>query len=250
MGIVADEFEVFVLEVEETLYIGIDFHLRQGTWLTGKLETGLLDVVQIEMRVAGGMNEVAGLIACHLRHHLQQKRVGGDVKRYTEERICRTLIKLQRQTVACHIELEDGVTGRQGHLVDLGHIPCRDNHTTGVGIVFQLIEHILYLIDGTALIVRPRAPLVTIDGTQFAIFISPLIPDTHPMLLQVFHVGIALQEPEQFVDDRLQVKFLRGQQGESVVEVIARLGAEDADGTCACTVTFLCAFCQDAVQDV
>jgi hypothetical protein len=46
------------------------------------------------------------------------------------------------------------------------------------------------------------------------------------------------------------MEFLRGQQGEPVVEVVTALGAEDADGTCACTVTFLCAFCQDAVEDV
>ena len=46
------------------------------------------------------------------------------------------------------------------------------------------------------------------------------------------------------------MKFLGGQQGESVIEVITTLGTEDADGTSACTVTFLGAFRQDAVEDV
>jgi hypothetical protein len=70
------------------------------------------------------------------------------------------------------------------------------------------------------------------------------------MLLQVFHIRITLEKPEQLVDDRLQMEFLRGQQGEAVVEVIAALGAEDADGSCTRTVTFLGALGEDAVENV
>ena len=51
------------------------------------------------------------------------------------------------------------------------------------------------------------------------------------MILQILHVGIALEEPKQFVDDTLQVELLGGEQGESVVEVVTTLGAEDADGS-------------------
>ena len=91
---------------------------------------------------------------------------------------------------------------------------------------------------------------MTIDGTELTVFVGPLVPDTDTVLLEVFHVGVALEEPEQFVDDRLQMELLRGEQGESVIEVVTRLGAEDADGTGACAVTFLCAFGEDAVQNV
>ena len=88
---------------------------------------------------------------------------------------------------------------------------------------------------------------MTIDGAEFTVLVGPLVPDTDTVLLEVFHVGVTLEEPEQFVDDRLQVEFLRGEQGESVVEIVTRLGAEDADGAGACAVTFLCAFGEDAV---
>ena len=91
---------------------------------------------------------------------------------------------------------------------------------------------------------------MTIDGTELAILVGPLVPDTDAVFLEVLHVGVALEEPEQFVDDRLQVEFLRSEQGETVVEVVTRLGAEDADGAGACAVTFLCAFGEDAVEDV
>ena len=91
---------------------------------------------------------------------------------------------------------------------------------------------------------------MTIDGTEFSVLVGPLIPDAYTVLLEVFHVGVALEEPEQFVDDRLQVELLRGEQGETVVEVVTRLGAEDADGAGACAVTFLGAFGEDAIQNV
>ena len=155
MGIVVEEFEVLVLEVEEGLDVGVDLHLGQGTGLTGELELGLLDVVQIEMGVASGVDEVTGLEACDLGHHHQEQGVGGDVEGYAEEGVCRTLVELERQTVAGHVELEDGVTGRQCHLVHLGHVPSGDDHTTGVGIVLQLVQHVLDLVYRAAVVVGP-----------------------------------------------------------------------------------------------
>ena len=70
------------------------------------------------------------------------------------------------------------------------------------------------------------------------------------MLLQIFYVGVTLQEPQQFVDDGLQMEFLRGEQWKTVVEVIARLGTEDADGAGTRAVAFLGTFGEDAVEDV
>ena len=165
MGIVVDELEVLVLEVEERLDVGVDLHLGQGTGLTGELETGLLEVVQIEMGVTRGMDEVTGLETCHLCHHHEEQGIGGNVEGYAEEGVGRTLVELERETVAGHVELEDGVTGGQRHLVDFGHVPGGDDHTTGIWIVLQLVQHILDLIYRAAVVVGPRTPLVTIDGT-------------------------------------------------------------------------------------
>ena len=72
MRVVADELEVFVLEVEDGLHIGVDDHAGQGARSARELQFCLLDVVQIEVGVASGVDEVAWLQACHLRHHLQQ----------------------------------------------------------------------------------------------------------------------------------------------------------------------------------
>ena len=155
MGIVVDELEVLVLEVEERLDVGINLHLGEGTGLAGELETGLLEVVQIEMGVTRGVDEVTGLEACHLCYHHEEQGIGGNVEGYAEEGVGRTLVELERETVAGHVELEDSMTGRQGHLVHFGYVPGGDDHTTGVGVVLQLIEYILDLVDGTAVVVGP-----------------------------------------------------------------------------------------------
>ena len=124
MWIVTYQLKVLELKVEQVLYIGVDNHLWQRTRLTGKLELGLLDVIKIQMGVTGGVDEVAGLEARNLSHHLQQESIAGDVERNTKEGVGRALVELQRESAISHIELEYGVTRGQGHLVHLGHVPC------------------------------------------------------------------------------------------------------------------------------
>ena len=46
------------------------------------------------------------------------------------------------------------------------------------------------------------------------------------------------------------MELLCGEQGETVVEIVTRMGAEDADGASAGAVTLLCAFGENAVEDV
>src|SRR5579859_3301274 len=76
---------------------------------------------------------------------------------------------------------------------------------------------------------RPRAPLVAIDRTELAVFVGPLVPDTYAVFLEITGIGFALQEPQQFMDDRLQVNLLGGQQREARLQVKAQLRAEYAE---------------------
>ena len=155
MGIVTDEFEVLILEIEERLDIRIDLHLRQGTGFTGELEASLFDVVQVEVGVTRGVDEITGFVARHLCHHHQEQGIGGDVEGYAEEGVCRPLVELERETVTGHIELEDGVTGGERHLIHLSHVPGGDDHTSGVGVVLQLVEHILDLVYRATVVIGP-----------------------------------------------------------------------------------------------
>lgn len=97
-------------------------------------------------------------------------------------------------------------------------------------MVLNHIHHVLYLVDSAAVVIGPRTPLMSVNRTKLAILVSPLVPYTHAMLLQVVNVGVATQEPQQFVDYRLEVQFLCCQQRKSVCHVKSHLVAEHAHG--------------------
>lgn len=144
----------------------------------------------------------------HLSHHHQQKSVTGNVERHAKEKVGAALIELEAQLAVCHIKLKHGVARRKRHLVDLCHIPRAHQHTARIGVVLDLVHHLSNLVDGAAVVVGPRAPLVTIHRTEFAVFVSPLVPNSHAMLLKPVHIGVATQKPQQFVDDALQMHLL------------------------------------------
>jgi hypothetical protein len=104
------------------------------------------------------------------------------------------------------------------------------------------------LVDGSAFVIRPRTPLVTVDMPQISILIGPFIPDAYPVLLQVFYVCIAFQEPEQFVDNGFQMKFLGSQTREALVHIETHLVSEYADCTGSGAVAFFYAFSQYTVE--
>ena len=68
MRIVARQVEIFVLKREQVLYLRIQFHAWKRTRFARKLQAHLLQVVQVDMRIAQGMDEIARTKACHLRH--------------------------------------------------------------------------------------------------------------------------------------------------------------------------------------
>lgn len=67
--VVVFEGEVREFEVEDGMNIGVYNHFRQGKWLAGELQPGLLEMVCIEVCVAGGVDEFSGLKVCYLCHH-------------------------------------------------------------------------------------------------------------------------------------------------------------------------------------
>ena len=59
-GIVALEGEIFVTEIEEALHLRIQYHTGQGARLAGELLRHLLEVVEVDMGVARGVDEFPG----------------------------------------------------------------------------------------------------------------------------------------------------------------------------------------------
>ena len=61
----------------------------------GKL-MGKLKVIQIQMAIAAGPDEIADVEIALLRHHVRQQRVRRDVERHTEKDVGASLIELTR----------------------------------------------------------------------------------------------------------------------------------------------------------
>ncbi|MNN40055.1 hypothetical protein D3C81_1541150 [compost metagenome] len=125
---------------------------------------------------------------------------------------------------------------RQRHLLDQRRVPRRDDQPARVRVVLDHRDQVADLVDRFAVGRRPVAPLVAVHRAEVAVGVGPLVPDAHAVVLQVLDVGVALQEPQQLVDDRLEVALLGGHQREALAQVEAHLVAEHAVGAGAGTV--------------
>src|SRR3990172_7199164 len=119
-----------------------------------------------------------------------------------------------------------------------------------MGIGLELLDHLGDLVDSLPAGGLPGAPLGAVDRAQLALLVGPLVPDAHAALLQVAYVGIAVQDPEQLVNDGLNVQLLGGEQGVAGLQVVARLVAEDGQGACAGAVLFAKAVIEDMSEQV
>ena len=192
------------------------------------------------MRVARGVDKLAGLQPAHLSHHLQQQGIARNVERHAEKRVGGALVELQREAAVGHVTLEEQMAGRQVHAPEGGHVPRTHQQAARVGRFLDLAYHLRNLVDVAAVVVGPGAPLEAIDVSEVAILVGPLIPYSHTVFLLIFHIGVAFEKPQQLVDNRLQMQFLGGKQWVSVGEVESHLVAENAACAGAGAVAFEC----------
>ena len=143
------------------------------------------------------------------------------------------------------MELEHRVAGLQGHRIEIGDVPCADDEPTRIGIAFDLLDQPGDLVNRSTIGALPGSPLLAVDRTEIAFAIGPFIPDANPVFLQVGNIGIALQKPDQLVDDRAQMQFLGRDQRETLGQIESHLPAEDGMRAGSCAIGFRRAFFQD-----
>lgn len=156
-------------------------------------------MVQVDVGVAGGVDEVAGLQAADVGYHHREQCVRGYVERDSEEGVGAALIELAGKLAFGHIELEQAVARRESHLVHLSGIPGGDQHPPGVRIVPDHVHYLGQLVDRAAVGCRPGAPLVAIDRAKVTVLVGPFVPDGDPVILEVLDVGVAGDEPQKFI---------------------------------------------------
>ena len=188
-------------------------------------------MIDIDVSISCSVDEFSRLETTDLRDHHCQKSVGSNIERNSQEDIGAALVQLAGEFSVSDIELEEGVARRESHLFHFGHIPCRDDHSAGIRIVLYLIDYIRELVYGAAVRSRPAAPLVSVYRSEVAVLVSPFVPDSHTVILEVFDIGISGDEPEKFVDYRFQMDFLSREKRKAFTEVKSHLVAEYALGT-------------------
>src|SRR3954452_927197 len=122
------------------------------------------------------------------------------------------------------------MTGRQRHLRQLGHVPSAHDQPPRVRLRANLLDHFADLINCLALPTGPRAPLATVNRPQLALGICPLVPNCYAMYVEIANIGFAAEEPQQFVDDRLEMHLLRRDEREALCQIETHLVSEDAAG--------------------
>ena len=207
-------------------------------------------MVRIEVHIAEGMHEVAGLQPCHLRHHLRQQGVGGDVEGHAEEDIRRALVELAGKPTVQDIELEQAMAGSQRHLRNIRRVPGGDDQAPRIGVAADLGEHFGDLVDDAAIRLLPAPPLMTVNRPQLTLLIGPLIPDRDAVVPEVFDVGIAGEKPDQLVDDRFQMQLLGRDQRKPIREVEAQLRTEQRERAGAGPVLLGNALVEDTLHEV
>src|SRR5439155_16590028 len=106
-----------------------------------------------------------------------------------------TLVQLAAEPAIHNIKLKNSMTGHQGHLRQLRHVPGADDQTAAIGRLFDLPDQLGDLVYRLSTRPLPAPPLLAIDRTQVAIGIRPFIPDADPMLIQIADIRIAAEEP-------------------------------------------------------
>ena len=139
---------------------------------------------------------------------------------------------------------------RQRHLVNVGRVPGGNDQPARIRIAFDHVDQMADLIDGLAVLRRPRAPLMAVHRSEIAALVGPFVPYADAVILQIFDIGVAGQEPEQLVDDRLQMQLLGGEHREAVRQPEAHLMAEHRQRAGAGTVVLLHAVGENAFHQV
>ena len=189
------------------------------------------------MSVTQSVDKVSWSEITNVSDHDGEQSIAGDVERNPQPHVCRSLVELTGQLSVGNIELNQAVTGRQGHLVQVRGVPGAHDDPPIVGLGLDPVDDLSELVDPLAAVVGVHvhvlstevSPLKAVDWSQVSLLtgceaqtVQELpaavpVPDPHFLLLQLLGVGGAPDEPEELLSNAAIEDFLGGQQGECSV---------------------------------
>lgn len=106
------------------------------------------------------------------------------------------------------------------------------------------------MINGGAILLGPRPPLLSVNWSQVAVFIGPFVPNRDLVFLEISNVGIAFEKPEKLVNDGAQVELFGGEAGEAFPEIVTGLPTKDAQRPGAGAVTSFLAVFENVGEEI
>ena len=119
-----------------------------------------------------------------------------------------------------------------------------------IRVVLEAAHQLGDLVHDAAVGGFPAPPLFTVDRPEVAVLVSPFVPDADAVFLQVSDVGVALQEPQQFMNDGFQMQLFGRHHRKAAREVEAHLPAENGAGAGAGAVGFVVPVFQNVAHQV
>ena len=65
--------------------------------------------------------------------------------------------------------------------------------------MLDVMHHLSNLIQSSPVRFRPRTPLIPVNMSQITVLVGPFVLDAHPVIMQILHVRVTVQEPQQLV---------------------------------------------------
>jgi len=109
--------------LEDTRRAALDYQSGQRQRRARELQVGLREVVEVEVTIATGPDELPWDEIALLCEQVREQPVARDVERYAEEHIGAALVDLAGQPPRRHVELKERVARHEPHALELTHVP-------------------------------------------------------------------------------------------------------------------------------
>jgi hypothetical protein len=229
---VIQEFYVFVAKTVHVPNVRIQPDFGKGKWASLHLRLALLLVVLVDVHVAARKDKFAWPKPQDLGKHEGEQGIRGNIERESQKYIYAALVELAGEFPFCiHVPLGKAVAGGQGHLVKFAHVPGRKQVAAAHGVFLEGFDEFCDLIYLAAIGPFPMPPLHAIDGSEFAICFTPLVPNADLVVLQILYVTRSAQKPQKLMHDGFEVYELGRKQGKILAKIETKLCAKYTNST-------------------
>src|ERR1700730_7461080 len=124
------------------------------------------------MAVPARPDQLTGLQVALLCTHVHEQRITCDVEGNAQKNIRAALVQLAGQALRGDVELKEGMARHQRHLLQLADVPGADNDAPGIRVAPELLYGLRDLINGASVGRQPGSPLLAVNRTKLALFVS------------------------------------------------------------------------------